>query len=525
MSRLVFNTFVAAMIWGTAIAAPPQKVVYAMPAEAPTLDPTLNYWFRGSIVLHHLFTGLYRLDQNGKAVPGMASGYSLDKAKTVYTFNIAKDARWSDGKPVVAADFEYAWKRALLPKTAAPGAFYLYYIKNAKAANEGKVPVDEVGVKVLDPKTLQVTLEFPTPYFLDLLAVSVYAPGRRDVVEGNEQWSRNVKSYVCNGPFMLTELKPKEKYVLKKNPNYLYASKVRLETLEIPIVEDSNAQLAAYQTGEIQVFEDPSPEARKKYMGSPDLKAFPRIGMFYMDLNTSHKPLNDPRVRQALSLGINREQITRFVLQTNDKPAFGFVPYGIPDGVKTSKEYRDVAGNLFKEDLAKARQLLAEAGFPGGQNFPRLNFICMAAQLDKDVAQALQGMWKANLGVNVEIRTFESKVYWGELYQGNFDVARNGFTGDYADPMGNLEIFLSPQNVKTNRWSNAEFDQLIKVNHELTNQKLRMANFIKAEQVLATDMPCIPIYYYTSRLLVKPNVKNAIRTYLGHPVFDFAYVE
>jgi oligopeptide transport system substrate-binding protein len=426
---------------------------------------------------------------------------------------------------LTAQDFEYAWKRVLNPKTASPSSWYLYYLKNGRAANEGKAPLDDVGVQAVDARTLKVVLENPTAYFLDLLCVSAYFPVRRDVVEGPEAWTRNMKTYITNGPFRMVEAAPKDKYVLQKNPNYLYASNVKLDTLTVHVIEASEAALAAYQTDEIQVFDDPTIEGVKKYQGTPELRSFPRAGMCYYDYNTAKKPFDDARVRRAFSLALNRDQVTRLVLQTNEKPALGFVPYAIPHGVKRDKEYRDVVGNAFVEDVAAAKKLLAEAGYPNGQGLPKITLICQANQQAKDVAQAFQAMWKTNLGAAVDIRTIESKSYWSELHAGNFNIGQDSWTGDYADPMTNLEIFETNQNVQNNRWSNAEYDNLIHANHSLADQKVRMQNFVMCEKILAREMPVLPAYYYSSRLVCKPNITGVIKTYLGHTSFEHASVQ
>lgn len=290
-------------------------------------------------------------------------------------------------------------------------------------------------------------------------------------------------------------------------------------------IEAAEAQLAAYQTGEVQVLDDPSPEGQKKYQGTPELTRFPRIGMCYYDFNTAKKPFDDARVRQAFSLAVNRNQVTKYVLQTGEKPALGFVPFGIPDGAKKGKQFREVAGDPCKEDVGEARKLLAAAGYPNGRNFPGVTLICQSNQLAKDVAQAFQAMWKANLGITVNIQTFESKVYWNQMGVGNFNIGADGWTGDYADPMTNLEIFETKNNTTNNRWSSAAFDGLIAANRSLADQKVRMANFAKAEKILAAEMPIMPVYYYQGQVLSKPNVKGVVKTYLGHTVFEHAHVE
>lgn len=502
-----------------------QKIVYALSQEPEQMDPTLNVYARSSIVLQNLFRGLYKIDESGKKpVPALAEGYELDSTGTKYTFKLKPNAKWSDGKPVTAGDFEYSWKRVLNPDVASGAAFYLYYLKNGKAYNEKKAKAEDVGVKALDDTTLEVTLENPTPYFLELLCVTAYYPVRKDVAE-KEGWTKSPETYLTTGPFMLAELRPKEKYVLKKNPNYVDADKVKLGTLEIVFIESTEAELAAYTNGEIQVSDNISPEGMKQYQNTPDFYSIPRIGMQYYDFNTSKKPFDDARVRKAFSMAINREQIIKNIVQSVEKPAFGMVPYGIPDGVQKDKEYRDVAGNLFSENVDEAKKLLADAGYPDGQGMPEVTMIVQANQTAKDVAQALQSMWKQNLGVNVNIQTFESKVYWDEIDNGNFNIADDGWTGDYPDPMTNLDIFESVNTSDDMRWSSPEYDRLLDENRKISDQAKRMENFVKAEKILVDEMPLMPLRFFEDQFLAKPNVKGVLKNYIGHTIFEYAHVE
>lgn len=502
-----------------------QKIIYALSKEPEEMDPTLNVYARSSIVLQNLFRGLYKIDESGKKpVPSLAESYELDSTGTKYTFKLNKNAKWSDGKPVTAQDFEYSWKRVLNPDVASGAAFYLYYLKNGKAYNEKKASADEVGVKAVDESTLEVTLESPTPYFLELLCVTAYYPVRKDAVE-KEGWTKSPETYLTTGPFVLSELKPKEKYVLKKNPNYLEADKVKLDTLEIVFIESSEAELAAYTNDEIQVSDNMTPEGMKRFENTPEFFSVPRIGMQYFDFNASKKPFDDAKVRKAFSMAINREQIIKSIVQSVEKPAFGFVPYGIPDGVQKDKEYRDVAGNMFTENVDEAKKLLAEAGYPDGQGIPEITMIVMASQSDKDIAQALQSMWKQNLGVNVNIETFESKVYWDEIENGSFNIASDGWTGDYPDPMTNLDIFESVNASDDIRWSNPEYDRLLDENRKISDQAKRMENYAKAEKILADEMPLMPLRFYEDQFLAKPNVKGVLKNYIGHTIFEYAHVE
>ncbi|HZG14114.1 MAG TPA: peptide ABC transporter substrate-binding protein [Candidatus Bathyarchaeia archaeon] len=507
-------------------AAPKEKkIVYALPSEPETLDPTLNVYSRSSIVLQNLFRGLYKIDASGKPVPALAKETILDETGTKYTFKLDPNAKWSDGKPVTAHDFEYSWKRVLNKDVASGAAFDLYYLKNGLAYNEGKAKAEEVGVKAVDDLTLEVTLENPTTYFLNLLCATSYYPVRKDIVEGNENWTKTPETYLSTGPFTLAEIHPKQKYVLKKNPNYLGADKVQLDTLEIVFIEAPEAELAAYANNEIDVSDNMNNESVARYKDTPEYSSAARIGTYYFDINTTREPFDDPRVRKAFGISINREQIVKNVMQSTEKPAFGFVPYGMPHGVQTDKEYRDVVGNLFEENVEEAKKLLAEAGYPDGKGLPEIEFLTMASQSDKDIAQALQSMWKENLGVEVSITTLESKVYWDELEAGNFSIARDGWTGDYLDPMTNLTLFETVNTADDTRWSNKEYDRLLQENREIQDQAKRMENYAKAEKLLMDEMSVIPLYFYQDSYLVKPHVKGVMKNFIGHTIFEYASVE
>lgn len=501
-----------------------KKIVYALPEEAETLDPTLNVYSRSSVVMQNLFRGLYTIGPEGLPIPSLAEETIVDETGTKYTFKINPDAKWSDGEPVTAHDFEYSWKRVLNPDVASGAAFDLYYLKNGLAYNEGKVGADEVGVKATDEHTLEVELENPTTYFLNLLCATSYYPVRKDVVEGGEAWTKSPDTYLSTGPFILAEIKPKEKYVLKKNPHYLNADNVKIDTLEIVFIEAPEAELAAYMNGEIDVADNLSTEAMTQYKDTSEYIAAPRIGTYYFDINTSVEPFDDPRVRKAFGISINREQIVKNIMQSTEQPAFGFVPFGMPHGVETSKEYRDVVGNLFEENIEEAQKLLEEAGYPNGEGMPDIDFLTMASQRDKDIAQAIQSMWKDNLGVEVNIRTMESKVYWDELENGNFSIARDGWTGDYLDPMTNLTLFESINTADDTRWVNEEYDALMQENREILDQEKRMANYAKAEKILMDEMSVIPLYFYEDSYLVKPHVKGVTKNYIGHTYFEYADV-
>ena len=506
---------------------PAQKIVYAINGEPEQMDPTLNNYARSSIVLQNLFRGLYKVGPDGsKTVPALAESFTIDTSGLIYTFKIKKDAKWSDGKLVTAQDFEYSWKRVLDPNVASKTAMSLYALKNGKAYNEKKAKAEDVGVKAQDDSTLVVTLESPTPWFVALTGTTAYFPVRKDIIEANkDKWTTSPSTYISTGPFMISEIKPKEKLVLKKNPNYVDAKDVKVDTLEIVYIDAPETALTAYGSNDIQITGNISAEAINKYKSTTEYKTSNKIGFAYFDINTTKAPFTDARVRKAFAISINRDQILNKIIQVPGKPAFGFVPNGILNPADTSKDFRVSVGNTIKEDVAEAKKLLADAGYPDGKGMPEVLLTVRASQEDKDTAQAFQNAWKQNLGVEVKIQTFESKVYWDEIHKGNFSIARDGWTGDYPDPLSTLEIFTSSQTKTNNRWSNAEFDSLINANRTEVDQKKRYDNFVKIEKLLADQMPIFPLYDYEAYYICKPNIKGVIATYIGHTIFEYASVE
>ena len=505
-----------------------EKVLkFSISAEPETLDPGMNNYTNSSTVLQNLFMGLYQVGPDGALTNGCAESYTMSEDGLTYTFTLKDGLKWSDGSDLTAGDFEYAWKRALAPDTASPGAWYLYYIKNGEQYNSGEVSADEVGVKALDDKTLEVTLENPTSYFLDLTAVSVFFPVKQETVEAEEPWTKSGDTYVCNGAFKIEEINPQESYILVKNENYAYADDVKLDEVDLILIESAEAALSAFNAGEVDMIDTVSTQGLTQYAGSEELKSFDLIGTYYYDFNCSKEALSVARVRKALSMALDRETLLMAVNPSNPKPAYAFVPYGIPYG-DTGEEYRDVVGDLITEDVEAAKELLAEAGYPNGEGFPTLTLITQNSQDKKDTAQVMQAMWKQNLGVNVEIVTYESKVYWDEQKAGNFDICYDGWTGDYPDPSTNLECFLASRNETQCRWSGELADQynsLLLENRSLIDANERAANFEEAEKILMEEMPIIPLYYRNAQLLINTRVTGVIKSYIGHTLFKYGDIQ
>lgn len=519
---------------GTEAAAPSSDrenvLYYAMSGEPETLDPGMNNYSNSSAILLNLFNGLYRYTDDGSNVePALAENYTVSEDGLVYTFKLRDGLKWSDGSDLTAADFEYSWKRVLRPDLASPAAWNLYDIANAEEYNNGACTEDEVGIKAIDDTTLEVTLKHPTAYFVSLTASSNWAPVKKDVVEAEETWTKSAETYVCNGPFMIQEIKPQAGYTLVKNPNYFDAENVKLDGVEIAIIEQAEAALSAYNAGDIDVMIGSSvgTQAFSQYGESEELSSYNLIGTSYFDFNCEKEYMSQD-VRKALSMAISRDIINQAAVPSKPRSAYAFVPYGIPYGDETT-EFRDKVGEkLITEDVEAAKQLLADAGYPNGEGLPVLQFIITNSQENKDKAQMMQAMWKENLGVECEIVTYESKVYWDEHGAGNFDIAFDGWTGDYLDPNTVLTIFREDRMEKECRWRTegaAEYNALLEEAAALSDNVQRMEIFQKCEQILMDEMPVLPLYYRNTAVLCKPYVKGFTVDFGAHPLFRTASLD
>lgn len=516
-----------------------QKIVYNLGADPKTIDPQLNSAVDGSTIIHNAFEGLMREDENSKIVPGTAEKYEVSDDGTVYTFHIRKDAKWSDGKPVVAGDFEYAWKRALNPEVAAEYAYQLFYIKNGAAYyNQEKVggkvaTAEDVGVKVIDDSTLEVTLEAPVPYFLSLAAFPTYFPVRKDIIEGNEEkWTLKPDTYISNGPFKMSEWKEKESITFVKNENYWDAKNVKLETLEVKLIDDQITYLNAFKSGEIDVIESPPQAEIPTLLDEGTAKIYPYLGTYFYVINVSDKAkdvdpkaaeaLSNPKFRKALSLAIDRQLIVDKVAQGGQAPATSYVPAGILDsiGKEFQKDYSSKGANI-----EEAKKLLAEAGYPNGEGAPTITFTFNTDQGHQNIAQAVQDMWKTNLGINVELKNEEWAVFQDTRNNFQYSMARHGWIADYNDPMTFLDMWTTGNGQNNAGYSNKEYDKLIaQAKVELDDAK-RTELLHKAEDILMDESPILPLYYYTNVLCIDKNVKGTYKSPLGQMEFRDAYVE
>lgn len=500
------------------------KIVYAISDDPEQMDPTLNSYSRSSMVLQQLFRGLYKTGPDGSTIPALAEGYTVSDDGLTYTFTLRDGCKWSDGSDLTMQDFYYSWMRVMNPDTASKTVSSMWVIKNAKAYYNHECTAEEVGVNLIDDKTIAVTLESPAPWFVSLTATTAFMPVKQSVVEGNDSWTKTADTYVCNGPFMPVEFKTKERLILTKNPNYIDADTVKIDTVEFVVIEAAETELAAYQNGEINVADNLSANAMQTYKDTDEYYNVDRIGIRYMDFNTEHAPFDNKLVRQAFAMSIDRQLLIDRILETSESAVLGFVPKAQPSLSDSTKSYREVAGDMFSEDVAKAQELLAEAGYPNGEGIGTIQLVVSASTANKDLAQALQSMWKTNLNVNIEIVTYESKVYWTELDNGNFDIDLNGYTCDYLDPSANLMIFTTGSNAYENRWDDATYDEMVNSSMLELDQSKREQLLIEAEKYLVDQMPVCPILSFNDDYLVKPNITGVVKNYIGHICFEYAEV-
>ena len=505
-----------------------QSIVYNVGAEPDSIDPTLLTTVGGMTIANQVFEGLMRLDENNKPVPATAESVDFDAATpSKYVFHIRKDAKWSDGKPLTAKDFEYSWKHVLDPKTASDYANQLYYLKNGLAYNGGKAKVETVGVKATDDYTLEVQLEVATPYFLQLCALSTLMPVRQDIVEKDpEKWTLNPATYIGNGPFKLTSWTHDASMEYVKNDNYWNKAEVKLDKMKFVMIVQQTSALAAFETGEVDFLDDLPANDIPKLVADKKAVSVPYIGNYYISLNNEVKGLDNAKVRKALALAIDRPLLIEAVWKDPRKAATAWVPYGIGDSDAT-KEFRTVGGDYYdgKGDIAQAKKLLAEAGFPDGKGFPELEYAYNKNETHAKIAQAVQDMWKKNLGINVKLTEVDWKVFVPQRRTGDYQISRDGWIGDYMDPMTFMDIMVSTDGNNHPRYNNPKYDELVLGAKKEVDPTKRMQMLHDAEKILMDDMPMIPVAFYVSNVAVKDYVKGVRKIPTGMMYFDRAYVE
>ncbi|WP_114784412.1 ABC transporter substrate-binding protein [Vibrio tetraodonis] len=500
-------TFAANVTPGTELAKT-QELVRGNGAEVASLDPHKTEGVPESNVLRDLMEGLVIQDDMGKTIPGAAESWTTEDNKT-FTFKIRKDAKWSNGDPVTAYDFEYSFKRAADPATASPYAWYIEYtkMKNAKDVISGKKDKDELGVKAVDAQTLVLETEIPLPHLVKMLAHTTMYPVHKATVEKyGDSWTKP-ENYVSNGAYALKDWVVNEKIVLERNKNYWDDSDTVINQVTYLPIESQNAEMTRFLSGEIHMTDElPNEQFRRLVKDYPQNVAIsPYLCTYYYGFNNKRPPFDDARVRKALSYTIDRNIVTKAILGQGQQPAYGLTHSGITGFSPDVPEYAQMTQ---KERVAKAKELLTEAGFNSGHP---LDFTLLYNTDDnhKKIAVAVQSMWKKSLGrfVNVKLENQEWKTYLESSKQGDFDVRRAGWCADYNEASTFLSVAMTDNGSNDQKYSSAIYDKAM--NDAATVAKTdeeRNQFYAIAEAQLAKDMPIAPIYQYVKSRLVSAQI-------------------
>lgn len=494
--------------------------------EPQGLDPHVVTGVPEFHIITALLEGLVTEDPKTlEPMPGAAESWTISEDNKTYVFKMREDAKWSNGDTVTAHDFVYSWKRLVSPGLASEYAYQLFYLKNAEKYYKGEIKdFNEVGVTAIDDKTLEVELNNPVPFFLSLLVHHSLFP----VHKGNIEKFGNIDSrvskwtlpgnFVGNGPFVLTKWELNKIVVVEKNPLYWNASIVRLNEIHFHPIDKEQTEERMFRSGQLHLTNTTPSEKIAVYKEkSPELISInPFLGTYYYLINTLKKPFDDPRVRKALAMSINRSQIVEKITKGGQIPAFAYTP---PDTMGFTPEA------AIPYDLEGARKLLAEAGYPDGENFPECELLYNTNDGHRKIAVAIQQMWNTALNVNITLMNQDWKVYLDSTRNQDFQIARASWIGDYPDPNTFLDMWLTDGGNNHTGWSNEAYDNLIARAAGTIDQKERYSYFQQAEKILADEVPIIPIYTYTRVLLIRPEVKGWYPNILDHHPYQYIYLE
>ncbi len=510
--RWVFAFLACAFLCGCIPHEQRADLVILNGAEPESLDPAIIRGLSEMRIVSALFEGLTRLDpKTVEPKPSLSDHWDISSDELVYTFHIRTNAVWSTDEPISADDFVYSWIRALDPATAADYAGQLYYIKNGEAFNTGKIKDPNlVGVHALDAHTLRVELNHPTAFFLDLCAFQTLSVVPRKTIEKyGDRWLM-ARPLPCSGAYELVEWLLNDKVRLKKNPRYWDAANTQLELIDVLPVGIPNSALNLYETGAADVVWDKELVPTEQFdviKKRPDSHTFSYLGTYFFRFNLTRKPFDDVRVRRALALAIDRDKLTRRVTRSGERPADHLTPDG-------TANYHPPHGPGYDPELA--RKLLAEAGYPGGKNFRRFQYMFNgaaggSAKIHEEIAVELQQMWRENLGIEIDLQQVETQVLYANQAHLDYDVSRSSWIGDYNDANTFLGMFTSYDGNNQTGWTNTYYDSLIQKANLQTDKKEREKLFQEAESILVSnEVPIVPLYFYAGFNLFDPKKVGGI---------------
>lgn len=500
-------------------------------SEPATIDPALNTAVDGATYIIHAFEGLYALDKDKLPQLAQAKECKVSEDKLTYTITLRDDLKWSDGKALKASDYIYSWRRAVDSKTASEYAYMFDVIKGAVDITAGKAAKDTLGAKAIDDKTIEITLVAPCPYFKELLAFPTYNPVREDIVSKNESWATEAATYVGNGPYKLQSWTHDSELVFVKNENYYNVDKLGPKTIKFVLMSEDNAILSAFKNGDI-LFADSMPNDEiDAWKSSPEFFKEGQLGTYFVCFNTKKAPFDNVKVRKALSLAIDRNYICEKIGKAGQVPASAYVPIGL-SGKDTTKEFRTEGGDYYSvksadyaANVAEAKKLLSEAGFPDGKNFPTFEYIYNTGTGHQAIAEALQNMWKTELNITCTLSSQEWNVFINSRQKGDYSVARHGWLADYNDPVSFLDMWVSTSGNNDAKWKNADYDKEIATIKSTDDREIRYTAMHKAEDILMSEMPISPIYYYVDIYLKSEKLQGFYSSPLGFKYFMYSSIK
>ena len=501
--------------------------------DVESIDPALNSAVDGANYILFAFDNLLKMDKDGKVVPGLAEKYEVSDDQLTWTFHLRDGLKWSDGSALTAEDFVYSWQRLVDPNVAAPyaqtvlGMVEGYDDAIGRPDADGNTTVDpdptKLKVEAPDEKTLIVHMAKPTPYFDKLAAFVSLSPVKKDVVEANpDGWSIDPKTYISTGPFKLTGWEPGSYLMFEKNENYWDADSIKLDGIKCLLMQDQNATFSAYESGDALMIKDVPTQEITTLKERSDFHIDPILGTYYLDLNTTLDEFKDPKVREALSLALDRKYISETITSGTYTPASGFVSEGVTDWqdkITDKSAYINIdyhAGNL-----AKAKELLKEAGYENGVGLPEMVYSTNDASYHKKIAEYLQQAW-GELGLKVQVNIVEWKSFTPQRRSGNYQIARDGWVMDYNDPSNILELALTGNGNNNAKYSNPEFDALMSKAATEKNPQTRFGYLHQAEDFIMKDTAMVPLLYYNDFYLQSDKITGSWHSPDGFWHFEYA---
>ncbi|MDW3037445.1 MULTISPECIES: peptide ABC transporter substrate-binding protein [Bacillus cereus group] len=485
--------------------------------EIPSLDTAKTMDGTSAHVMQNIFEGLYVLDDQDQPIPAVAKSFKRSEDGKKYTFDLRKDAKWSNGDSVTANDFLFAWKRAINRETASQYAYMLFYVKNAKEINKGTMPLDALGVKVINDYKLEVELEQPIPYFLQLLALPIYLPQHESFLkEQGKNYALEPSNLIYNGPFVLEKWKHEQEFQLKKNATYWDEKKVKLDEINFQIVKDTMTAVNLYEAGNVDRVPINS-QFVDKYKGHKELHMSSEPAIAMLRFNEKNSALANKKVRQAISFALNKEDFVAHFINNGAKPATGLVPVGHINE-ETGKDFRKENGNLSLYDVQSAKKIWEEAKKELGVEQVNLEFLTFEQDNAKRMAEYIKGDLEKNLqGLTIQIKQqpFKQKLQLEQT--GDYDITMANWGPDYKDPISYLELFTTGnQNNKMN-YSNRHYDELIKKAKSdlVLDQKKRWEALQEAERILLGDAAVAPLYQMGSAYVQNDYVKGIEKHQFG----------